>query len=263
MGGGFGDSFITPASTLLPVPATLTDEQAVLVEPAAVAIHAAWRRPAQPGERVLVVGAGIIGFGVLDGSYNAFLAKLDEYGMRLIAPRHEAAAVHMAEAWARITGEPAVVVGGIGPGAANMVSGLVTAWAEGSPVIALSGQRRRNIIYPDRGGQKLIHVDAEPTSIELNRPVDLGIVGDARATLGALLGEVKALTGPRPEHAGFARYREVTTAYDRKHWIARPSTRGTALAAGRPPGGCSRPRGTGSITGLVGVVTCPSLLLWR
>ena len=62
VGGGFGDSFITPASTLLPVPAALTDEQAVLVEPAAVAIHAAWRRPAQPGERVLVVGAGIIGF---------------------------------------------------------------------------------------------------------------------------------------------------------------------------------------------------------
>jgi acetolactate synthase-1/2/3 large subunit len=33
-----------------------------------------------------------------------------------------------------------------------MVSGIVTAYAEGSPVIALSGQRRRNIIYPNRGG---------------------------------------------------------------------------------------------------------------
>ncbi len=91
-------------------------------------------------------------FGVLDGSFNPFLAKLDEYGMRFINPRHEAAAAHMAEAYARIRGEPAVVIGGIGPGAANMVSGIVTAFAEGSPVIALSGQRRRNIIYPDRGG---------------------------------------------------------------------------------------------------------------
>ena len=90
-------------------------------------------------------------FGVLDGSYNPFLAKLDSYGMRLVAPRHEAAAAHMAEAWARIRGEPAVVIGGIGPGAANMVSGVVTAYAEGSPLIVLSGQRRRNIIYPDRG----------------------------------------------------------------------------------------------------------------
>ena len=91
-------------------------------------------------------------FGVLDGSYNAFLAKLDDYGMRLVAPRHEAAAAHMAEAWARLRGGPAVVVGGIGPGAANMISGVITAFAEGSPLIAISSQRRRSIIYPDRGG---------------------------------------------------------------------------------------------------------------
>ena len=91
-------------------------------------------------------------FGVLDGSFNPFLAKLDEYGMRFVNPRHEAAAVHMAEAYARIRGEPAVVIGGIGPGAANMISGVVTAHAEGSPLIVLTSQRRRNIIYPDRGG---------------------------------------------------------------------------------------------------------------
>jgi acetolactate synthase-1/2/3 large subunit len=89
---------------------------------------------------------------VLDGSFNPFLAKLDDYAMRFVNPRHEAAAAHMAEAYARIRGEPAVVLGGIGPGAANMVSGIVTAHAEGSPVIAVSAQRRRNIIYPDRGG---------------------------------------------------------------------------------------------------------------
>jgi acetolactate synthase-1/2/3 large subunit len=90
-------------------------------------------------------------FGVLDGSFNPFLAKLDEYGMRFVNPRHEAAAAHMAEAYARIRGEPAVVIGGIGPGAANMVSGVITAYAEGSPLIVLSSQRRRSIIYPDRG----------------------------------------------------------------------------------------------------------------
>jgi threonine dehydrogenase-like Zn-dependent dehydrogenase len=62
IGGGFGDSFITPASTLLPVPDDLTDEQAIFAEPAAVAIHAAWRRPVAAGERVLVLGCGPIGF---------------------------------------------------------------------------------------------------------------------------------------------------------------------------------------------------------
>jgi len=96
-------------------------------------------------------GVSII-FGVLDGSYNAWLAKLDEYGIDYVCPRHESAAAHMAEAWARINGRPAVVFGGIGPGASNMISGVVSAWAEGAPLIVLSGQRRRNIIYPERGG---------------------------------------------------------------------------------------------------------------
>jgi len=62
VGGGFGDSFVTPAATLLPVPEDLTNEQAIFAEPAAVAIHAAWRRPPRPGERVLVIGCGTIGF---------------------------------------------------------------------------------------------------------------------------------------------------------------------------------------------------------
>jgi 2-desacetyl-2-hydroxyethyl bacteriochlorophyllide A dehydrogenase len=70
IGGGFGDSFITPASTLLRVPDDLTDEQATLVEPAAVAIHAASRadlpgfRVSEPGrsQRVLVLGVGVIGY---------------------------------------------------------------------------------------------------------------------------------------------------------------------------------------------------------
>jgi len=62
VGGGFGDTFITPASTLLPVPDVLADERAIFTEPAAVSLHAAWRRLPQAGERVLVLGCGTIGF---------------------------------------------------------------------------------------------------------------------------------------------------------------------------------------------------------
>jgi threonine dehydrogenase-like Zn-dependent dehydrogenase len=62
IGGGFGDSFITPAASLVPVLPDLTDEQAIFSEPVAVAIHAAFRRPPQPGENVLVIGVGTIGF---------------------------------------------------------------------------------------------------------------------------------------------------------------------------------------------------------
>ena len=62
VGGGFGDTFITPASTLVRVPDAVRDEQAIFTEPAAVAIHAAWRCLPQPGQHVLVLGVGTIGF---------------------------------------------------------------------------------------------------------------------------------------------------------------------------------------------------------
>jgi threonine dehydrogenase-like Zn-dependent dehydrogenase len=62
IGGGFGDTFVAPASTLVHVPADLADEEAIFAEPAAVAIHAAWRRQAKPGEQILVLGCGTIGY---------------------------------------------------------------------------------------------------------------------------------------------------------------------------------------------------------
>lgn len=65
VGGGFGDSYISPARVLLPVPGALCDKQAILIEPAAVAIHAVSRRIPQPRERVLVLGCGVIGFLVI------------------------------------------------------------------------------------------------------------------------------------------------------------------------------------------------------
>jgi threonine dehydrogenase-like Zn-dependent dehydrogenase len=44
-----------------PVPDDLTSDQAVLVEPMAVGVHAVLRRPPAAGERVLILGSGIIG----------------------------------------------------------------------------------------------------------------------------------------------------------------------------------------------------------
>ncbi len=65
IGGGFGDAFIAPASSLVRVPDALPDEVAIFAEPAAVAIHAVWRRLPRPGEQVCVLGCGTIGFLIL------------------------------------------------------------------------------------------------------------------------------------------------------------------------------------------------------
>ena len=62
VGGGFGDSFIAPASSLVAVPGGLADELAIFAEPVAVALHAAWRSPARAGDKVMVLGCGTIGF---------------------------------------------------------------------------------------------------------------------------------------------------------------------------------------------------------
>lgn len=65
-------------------------------------------------------------------------AALDA-GLRIIHVRHEAAAVHMADAWGRLTGEPGIALVTGGPGHANAVSALYTALASDSPLVLLSG----------------------------------------------------------------------------------------------------------------------------
>ncbi len=61
IGGGWGDGFTAHQDELWPVPEDLTDDQAILVEPASIALHSVLRRPPQPGMNALVIGAGIIG----------------------------------------------------------------------------------------------------------------------------------------------------------------------------------------------------------
>ena len=59
--------------------------------------------------------------------------------LSLVHVRHEAAAVHMADAWGRLTGTPGVALVTGGPGHANAVSALYTALASESPLILISG----------------------------------------------------------------------------------------------------------------------------
>ncbi len=91
-------------------------------------------------------------FGLPDFGYDPLLLHLADYGMRLIPPRHEAAAVHMAAGVYKTTGRTAVVLAGAGPGTANLVSGIICAHAEGVPVVAVTAQRRKEVIYPARSG---------------------------------------------------------------------------------------------------------------
>jgi acetolactate synthase I/II/III large subunit len=57
----------------------------------------------------------------------------------LVHVRHEAAAVHMADAWGRLTGEPGIAMVTGGPGHANCIGALFTALGAESPMVLLSG----------------------------------------------------------------------------------------------------------------------------
>lgn len=65
LGGGFGDTVLTHEEGVHACADHLTADQAVLVEPLSVGVHTVLSHPPQPGDKVLVIGAGIIGLTVL------------------------------------------------------------------------------------------------------------------------------------------------------------------------------------------------------
>ena len=66
-----------------------------------------------------------------------------------ILVRHEQAATHMADGYARATGRPGVVLVTSGPGATNAITGIATAYMDSTPIIVISGQVPRNVIGTD------------------------------------------------------------------------------------------------------------------
>ncbi|MFX1464104.1 MAG: thiamine pyrophosphate-binding protein, partial [Promethearchaeota archaeon] len=83
-------------------------------------------------------------FGVPGGQflnmYDAIYNWGREQGIETILFRHEAAAAHAADAWARLTNTPGVCFGTVGPGATNLISGVGAAWSDNIPMITILPQ---------------------------------------------------------------------------------------------------------------------------
>ncbi|MBS3797657.1 acetolactate synthase 3 large subunit [Pseudoalteromonas sp. BDTF-M6] len=103
----------------------------------------------------LVVGAlkelgvnyifGYPGGSVLD-LYDALFEQND---IEHILVRHEQAATHMADGYARATGKVGVVLATSGPGATNCVTGIATAYMDSIPMVVISGQVPTHLIGDD------------------------------------------------------------------------------------------------------------------
>ena len=104
---------------------------------------------------------GIPGHGDM-AAFDAFKEREDRISM--IAPRHEQAAAHMADAYYRASGKPLATLTSIGPGSMNVATGLSTSFVDSIPVISFTGgpqtymlgrgvlqelERQQDNVFPD------------------------------------------------------------------------------------------------------------------
>ncbi|MCQ8903893.1 MAG: acetolactate synthase large subunit [Methanothrix sp.] len=83
--------------------------------------------------------------GVLLPLYDAIYSS----DLRHILVRHEQAAAHAADGYARATGRVGVCLATSGPGATNLVTGIATAYMDSVPIVAMTGQVNTNLIGKD------------------------------------------------------------------------------------------------------------------
>ena len=83
--------------------------------------------------------------GAILPAYDAML----EYPIKHVLVRHEQGATHMADGFARASGEVGVAVATSGPGATNMVTGIATAMMDSSPIVCITGQVGSRLIGSD------------------------------------------------------------------------------------------------------------------
>jgi len=89
-------------------------------------------------------------FGILGGAILPFYDTIPQYPqLRHILVRHEQAAAHAADGYARITGKVGVCLATSGPGATNLVTGIANAYLDSVPVVAITGQVARPFIGKD------------------------------------------------------------------------------------------------------------------
>jgi acetolactate synthase-1/2/3 large subunit len=79
-------------------------------------------------------------FGLPGGEIVAFIDACRRAGIRFLLTGHEASAAWMAQVVGQITGVPGVCASTLGPGATNLVSGVVNAWLDRAPMLAVTAQ---------------------------------------------------------------------------------------------------------------------------
>src|SRR3989339_1250697 len=88
-------------------------------------------------------------FGIPGGQVLPLFDELYNSDVRFILTRHEQGAAHMADGYARASGEVGVCIATSGPGATNLTTGLATAHMDSIPMVALTGQVATHLVGND------------------------------------------------------------------------------------------------------------------
>ena len=110
---------------------------------------------------------GMAGFQLLP-----FYDAVRELGLSHTLINDERCGVFAADAWARVTGRPGICDATLGPGATNLVTGLVESLNAGVPLVVIVGNSNRAHSWKN--------IDARGTSIGNSRPIGQGVNPDRR-----------------------------------------------------------------------------------
>ena len=88
-------------------------------------------------------------FGIPGGAIMHTYHPRQDYGIRHVLMRHEQAAAHAADGYARVSGKVGVAIATSGPGATNLVTGIATAMIDSVPIVCITGQVPTALIGSD------------------------------------------------------------------------------------------------------------------
>src|SRR5215470_6983083 len=167
-------------------------------------------------ETLAVHGVDTI-FGI-PGTHNLELYRqFPSAGIRAVTPRHEQGAGYAAEAYARVTGRPGVVVATSGPGLTNTMTAAATAYAESQPMLILSSGMPTGTEGRDLGQ---LH-EAKDTSAAMDQLIRWSRrVRTADEAAEAVTEAFESFTGgrPRPVHI------EIPVDILAQRWSGQPRT---------------------------------------
>jgi acetolactate synthase-1/2/3 large subunit len=125
-------------------------------------------------------------FGVPGGAVLPLYDALAASPIRHVLMRHEAAAGHAAEGWARVAGKPGVALATSGPGAVNLLTAVADAWMDSVPTVFICGQVATHLA----GTMAFQETDVAGMAIPVVKHSSTARHGD---DLGAVLEEALAL----------------------------------------------------------------------